>query len=137
MFRLPGERFPIVLDDGPFAGASCDVEALAAWPLKYFVAGRFNAFDQAETPDAEFVALGELYRVFVDEAQPTWTLADHRGPIPPTVEGMWRLHLDLALGFIRGWIDPPTVDAVDEAVPPGPVRDELNRRLRAKRTTSG
>ena len=135
MFRLPGERVSIVMDDGPFAGAACEVEQIGAWPIRATAVRLVAAFLGAEGADAETLALSELYSLFIGEAQPTWALADHRGPIPASAAGMWRLPIPLALAFIDQWIDPPEPPstAVDELIPPGPLRDRLNRGLKAKK----
>lgn len=128
MQRLPGERIPLVIAEGPFAGLSAEVEALGVELTRLTAIQAVNAYVVAENADL----LEPVYALFVDEAQPTWALADHRGPIPATVEGMWRLPIRLALAFVDLWVDPPT-SAVDELVPPGPVRDALNRSLREAR----
>lgn len=128
MQRLLGQRVE-VHGEGLYAGLSAEVEALVAWPIRWSVIRAVNAYFAAEEPDVQIVALGKVYDLFEAEGQPTWTLADHRGPIPPTSVGMWRLPLPLILGFVDQWVSPPGT-AVDELIPEGPVRDELNRRLR-------
>lgn len=134
MYRLPSERIPLALDDGP----TVEVERIAAWPIYRTAISLVGAFYDARTPDAEIAALSRIYGYFVVEAQPVWDIADHRGPIPATPEGMLRLPLAIALGLVQGWAatflppEPPTT-AVDEVIPPGPLRDELNASLRRKR----
>lgn len=137
MFRLPGERVPVVIDEGPFAGASCEVTRIESWLMQQTAARLLAAFLAVpeSQPAKQIEALSELLPVFVAEAQPSWDLSDHRGPIPPTLSGLWRLPLPLALRFIDEWVDPPAPPstAVDELVPPGPLRDELNAGLRQKK----
>lgn len=132
MYRLPGERRPISIVEGPFGGASAEVETIPSWPLQTTAARLAAAFYAADGPAAEVRALSELYEFFVAEAQPTWALADHRGAIPASVDGMWRLPLDVAMEFVAQWIQPPA-SVVDDVVPAGPVQAELKQRLREAR----
>lgn len=132
MYRLPGARVVITIGEGAFAGAAVEVEPIGTFAIRYVASGLVNAFYAAKDPGAEFVALTKAYELFVDEAQPTWAIADHRGPIPPTADGMLRLPVPLALDIIGQWIEPPP-SAVDELIPPGPLRDALNEGLKANR----
>lgn len=128
MHRLPGER--VSIGDPPI-----EVERLAAWTILRVAIHRMSVFLGTDEPAKEILALRDLYALFMDEAQPTWDLADHKGPIPATPDGMWRLPLPLALSYVDGWTDtinePGT--AVDKIIPPGPLRDGLNAELKAKR----
>ena len=130
-FRLSGERVSVTLPDGPVIA----FWPLLAWPIAFNASMLVAAYNDADSGAAEVVALRNLYRTFVEEALPEWDIADHRGPILPTPEGMWRLPLSLALGLLSAWLDTlnPTPSAVDATVPPGPLRDELNRKLRSRR----
>jgi len=131
-YRLPSARAPVEIEDGP----TVEVQSIGAWPIYRTAVGLVSAFLAAK-PAAEGVALRELYAFFVAEAQPTWAIVDHRGPILPTPDGMLRLPLPLALAIIDGWVSTfqpvPEATAVDAMIPPGALRDELNKGLRRKK----
>ena len=114
-----------------------EVSRIGAWPVWVNAVRLFSAYLEAQEQVAEVKALGELYTFFIGEAQPTWNVRDHRGPIQPTADGMWRLPLQWALPLIEAWIDTipkePPPSAVDAVVPPGKLRDDLNAGLRKKR----
>ncbi len=129
--RLLPERVPITSED-----LSAEVTRCASWPIQQNAIRLWAAFHRA-TGAVELPALRDLYEFFVDEAQPTWDILDHRGPVPPTVAGLLRLnHLHVA-GLIVEWAQTlrvvPESTAVDELIPAGPLHDELNRQLRARR----
>jgi len=130
--RLPSERVAITVDD-----LTIEVERVTSWPIQQNAVRLWAAYQAAKPGNPEIVALRDLYECFVDEAQPTWDLVDHRGPIAQSVGGMFRLPVDLGLRFVGGWADTlPATDlptAVDEMIPPSPLRDKLNAGLRAKR----
>lgn len=130
-YRLPSERVTLTSE----TGAAIEVAPVSAWALAFHASGLIAAYNAADPGGAELMALRDLYRFFVAEAQPTWAIIDHRGPITPTAEGMYRLPLDIALPMIGEWIGTltPKSTAVDEMVPPSPLRDQLNAKLRAKR----
>jgi hypothetical protein len=132
-YRLPGERVPVTVEDGP----TIEVEVITAYPIYVNGVRLAAAFDAAKPGAAEITALRELYAFFAVEAQPTWEITDHRGPIPNTAEGMWRLPLAVAFAFVNGWLETanPKPSAVDAMIPPGPLRDELNAGLRKARKT--
>lgn len=128
--QLHAERVPVTLDD-----LTIEVAPILAWPIAFSVSRLIAVYEAATEGSAEVVALRDLYGTFLEEAQPTWDLIDHRGPIAPTLAGMWRLPLPVALGLIGAWlttITPPST-AVDEMVPPGPLRESLNTELRKSR----
>ena len=129
-YLLAGERVTITAGD-----LDIEVAPVVAWPIAHTAARLADAYNVATPGDAELVALRELYGFFVVEAQPEWDIVDHRGRIAPTTAGMLRLPLDLALSLIGAWLDTitPKSTAVDELVPPGPVRDALNTALKSKR----
>lgn len=129
-YSLAAERVPLTIEDGP----TIEVGPILAWPVYYVAVGRFAKYLAAEGP-AQLAALSDLYGFFVAEAQPTWEIVDHRGAIPATSAGMLRLPLDIALKAIEAWIDlfTPKTSAVDEMVPPGVLRDDLNAALKRKR----
>ena len=134
VYRLSGERVRLDLD-----GPVVEVEPIRAWPVARIGVRSWLAFQAATDPDTELAALLELYRLFVAEAQPSWDIADHRGLISLSAEGMCRLPLDLAQKIITGWLGtlPLPIEseepesAVDAVLPPGPLRDEVKTRLRA------
>lgn len=112
-----------------------EVYRIASYPL-WVGAVRFAAaWAKAKTDDANIAALTDLYSTFIAEAQPTWTIVDHRGPVLPTLAGMYRLPVEMAMGLVSGWLDTiaEKTTAVDEIVPPGTLRDQLNATLKAKR----
>lgn len=125
-YRLPAERTRLELEDGPTIEVmeiTTDAIYMAGVGLASTFLGSRNVAD-----------LRKLYAFFVEEAQPTWEIVDHRGPIVPTAEGMLRLPVELAMAMIDRWTETFTrTSAVDEVIPPGPARKELNRRLRKAR----
>lgn len=129
-YRLPSERVSLAIEDGP----TVEVEKVAGDLLYLHAVGLIEAVVRAKSGKQGEAAL-DLYRFFVDEAQPTFEIIDHRGPVTPTAEGMLRLPIRLALDMCIEWagtyIDKET--AVDAMIPPSPLRDELNKRLRAIR----
>lgn len=135
VYRLPSER--VLLD---VEGPSVEVERIGAWPIHRTALSLMSAFMRATEPGPELAALAELYPFFLGEAQPVWDIADHRGPVPVSVVGMYRLPIPLALRIVDGWLEtfePDKPSAVDAVIPPGPVRDALNKGLRAKRSKRG
>lgn len=129
--RLPTERVPVASED-----LTAEVTRCASWPIQQNAVRLWAAFLRA-TGQAELTALRELFEFFVAEAQPTWDLVDHRGAVPPTVGGMLRVNHLHALGLVLAWTQTlqvaPTPSAVDELIPEGPLRDELNRQLRTRK----
>lgn len=132
-YRLASERVEVAIDDGP----TVEVATIVAWPLMANAVRLLGVFLAAQGQGAELAVLLEMYRFFVSEAQPSWDIADHRGPIPPTADGMLRLPLPIAIGMVEGWIETFAAEdattAVDELVPPSPLRDQLNDVLKRKR----
>lgn len=135
MYRLPDKRVSLNLD-----GPVVEVQRLASWFIEQQVLSIYSGFAAAKTPAQEYEALVATYARFVEEAQPSWSIADHRGPIPATTAGMIRLPLPLSLAILTGWLETlqqheETVaeTAVDAIIEPGPFRDALNKGLRAKR----
>jgi hypothetical protein len=127
-YRLPAER--VTVEVGP----TVEVESIGAWPIYHTAIGLISACTAATTEAATADALHRLYTFFVAEAMPTWEIIDHRGPILPTAEGMLRLPVnEVALAIIEAWAETfvPKPSAVDEMIPEGPLRDELNAGLRA------
>lgn len=131
-YLLAGERVAIETEDGP----TIEVGPILAWPIAALAVHRFSKYLTADDGNAQLVALRDLYDYFVAEAQPTFAIVDHRGAVPNTTSGLLRLPLDLTLKVIEAWIDTatPETTAVDEVIPPGELRDDLNAALkRAKR----
>jgi hypothetical protein len=127
-YVLPSIRITLELD-----GPSVEVTEIIAEPIHALGVARAAAWAGAKGESAQLTALRELYELFAAEAQPTWDIADHRGPVPATSAGMLRLPIPLGLSIVSGWLDTitPKTTAVDELTPPGPLRDQLNRRLKA------
>lgn len=132
-YRLPSERVPLALN-----GPSVEVERIASWAIRQYAAALATAFYAADGPAAEYSALEKMYGLFMVEAQPTWDIVDHRGPVPVTPAGMMRLPLPLAFEVYEQWsatfegiAEEKPATAVDALVAPGALRDELNARLRA------
>lgn len=128
-YRLPSERVAIAIEDGP----TVEVEKIGAWPIYHTAVGLVSACTAATTEAATTDALLRLYEFFVAEAQPTWEITDHRGPILPTATAMLRLPVnEVALPIVEGWAETftPKPTAVDAMIPEGPLRDELNAGLR-------
>lgn len=131
MWQVPGERITLDLD-----GPSVEVERLRSWPVQYQVLALAAAFNAANTPATEYAALVPLFERFVYEAQPSWSIADHRGAIPATAAGMMRLPLPLGVAMVTQWLESLPVpaaqpSAVDGARLPEPVKREIKRRLQA------
>ena len=127
-YRLPGGRVTV---SGSFP---VELEPIGAWPVYQQAVSLTAAFFAATGPAAEFDALNALYGFFCVEAQPTWEVVDHRGVISATPSGMLRLPVPMALEVIEAWAEEFTVvkeSAVDKLIPPGELRDDLNRRLKA------
>jgi hypothetical protein len=126
-YRLPSERVAIDLDD-----LTVEVERVAVWAI---AAQAVRLLAPVMGEKRTLADLGALFGFFIAEGQPTWAIIDHRGPIPYTVEGCYRLPLDTISALIVAWagtITPPET-AVDKLVPPSELRDKLNAKLRAKR----
>jgi hypothetical protein len=130
-YRLPSERVTVEVENGP----PIEVERLGVWTLAWTGAYLVGQFYAATAPEAELAALRNIGAYFIVEAQPTWDIADHRGPIPVTVDGFLRLPDPMALAMVRAWLETQheKASAVDELVPPGEAREELKRRLKASR----
>lgn len=127
--RLVGSRATVSVD-----GIEAEVEAVGAWPIYHRAVQLAGAYFAAADAVAEYAALDTLYTFFCAEAQPTWSILDHRGVIACTPAGMMRLPLSFTLGLVAGWAEafvaPPLETAVDKLMPPGELRDEMNARLR-------
>jgi hypothetical protein len=129
MYRLPGERVALDLD-----GPTVTVEPIRSWAIRFEFAVLVGRYDAAADEAAQYAALTPIFGYFVAEAQPAWDIADQTGPIPATARGMVRLPLGLAFEICTGWVNTLPVElpsAVDAVVPPGPVHDEIKRRLRS------
>ncbi len=129
-YRLPSERVTIEIEDGP----TLRVEKVHADLLYQHAVGLASAYLRAK-PAAQMGALSALYSFFLAEAQPTWEIVDHRGPVLPNMDGMVRLPsalgVDICLEWAGTFIEKET--AVDKMIPPSPLRDQLNAKLAAKR----
>jgi hypothetical protein len=132
-YRLAADRVQVQSEDGP----ACEVAPILAYAVYVRGLSLAVAFDGAKDVAAELDALRALSVYFVQEAQPTWEILDHRGVIPATGDGMLRLPLETALAFVNGWLETatPKPTAVDKMIPEGPLRDELNKGLRKARKT--
>jgi hypothetical protein len=130
-YRLGGGRSILT----PTDGLTVEVQDIVAWPLYHEAVARATAYFTASGPELELAALRRAYAFFCAEAQPTWEIVDHRGIVPATTAGMLRLPVELGLGIILLWsqafVAEPPETAVDKIIPPGELRDSLNRRLRA------
>jgi len=137
VYRLSGERVRLDLD-----GPVVEVEPIRAAPIQQLGLRRVGACLAASDAGPQLEALLALYEFVVREAQPSWDIADHLGPIPPTATGMARLPVPLAMAIAMGWLATLAVEeepaetgepasAVDAVLPPGPLRDEVKTRLRA------
>lgn len=141
-YRLPGGRVTLTIEDGPYAGVWVEVERVGLW-LVYASAVSLAAKALAASAADRVGAFQKAYETFVIEAQPAWDIEDHKGRVPATAAGMWRLPEVLALTFLQVWAETygteeaaepvaePVATAVDKLMPPGPLRDVLNERLRA------
>jgi hypothetical protein len=133
-YRLPGGRVPLEVDG--YDGLQVELQPIGAWPVFLHATALSSALFAAEDGSVEQLnALIKSYTHFLTEAQPTWHIVDHRGPVQATVAGMLRLPVALAMGLVVDWsaafaAEPPAT-AVDKLVPEGPLRDELNAKLRA------
>lgn len=133
MWSIASERITLDLD-----GPSVEVERLHSWMVQFQVLALAGVYNRAQTSVAEYAALVPLFERFVYEAQPSWSISDHRGAIPCTAGGMARLPIRLGLAMIDRWLESLIVpkpdeaeSAVDAVVPPGPANREIKRRLRA------
>jgi hypothetical protein len=125
--RLSGERVTVEV-----AGLPVELQPIGAWSIYQTAVDLTAAWIAAEGP-AALSALQRACAYFCIEAQPTWEALDHRGVVPATPAGMMRLPmaLDLIVEWAEMFVREPAETAVDKMVPPGEMRDELNRRLRA------
>jgi hypothetical protein len=130
-YRLPSERVELNIEDGP----TVEVERVQADLIYQHAVGLTSACLEATTDKARAAALSDLYPYFVGEAQPTWAIVDHRGAIPPTLAGIARLPFLLGMNIVIEWLGTHAEksSAVDELIPPSPLRDKLNATLKAKR----
>ena len=104
-YRLPDNALTLVLDEPPYAGAEIEVRlgvGLGVYARARTWLGRFR--DAEAGGDEEQAAIEAVYSLFVDEALLAWNLIDHRGPVPPTTEGMLRLPLLLGLEIVSTWL---------------------------------
>lgn len=125
-YRLAGDRVPLTVD-----GLVIEVQPIVSDTVYRTVVALGSAFLAEPSTDA----LERLASYFCIEAQPTWEVVDHRGSVQASPTGLLRFPDVLAVGIVSGWAEafvaePPST-AVDEVYPPGPLRDELNRRLRS------
>lgn len=133
MWSVPGNRIKLDLD-----GPSVEVEPIHAWSIFFETRALRAIFDNAKTPADEYSALTSLFNYVALEAQPQWDIVDHRGAVPPTGRGFHRLELKMALQIVDGWANSFNVQqeevqsAADVILAPGPVRDEVKRRLKKK-----
>jgi hypothetical protein len=133
-YRLPGGRVPLTPDG--YDGLQVEVEPIGAYPIYRAAVELVTAFYAADSGTAaEFELLTLTYGHFLIEAQPSWAIVDHRGAVHPTPAGMLRLPTELGLALVTDWaalfVAEPAETAVDKLIPEGPLRDELNTRLRA------
>lgn len=132
VYRLPNKRITLDLD-----GPTVEVERLLAAPIQQIGVRKFGQYLAAQTPEKQLAALIELYEFVVHESQLTWDIADHLGPLPQTATGMARLPVLLGIDIATGWLgtfaaeEAKPASAVDAVIPPGPLRNEVQRRLRA------
>lgn len=133
VYRLPGERIALDLD-----GPAVEVERILAAPIQQLGLRRVGACLAVDDAAPKLEALLALYELFVREAQPSWDIADHLGPIAPTATGMARLPVTLAMQITMAWLGTLDVEeseepatAVDAVLPPGPFRDEVKQKLRS------
>jgi hypothetical protein len=130
-YRLPGGRSTLE----PVEGLAVEVQDIGAWPIYQAAVSLAAAYFGASGAAAEYAALERVYGYFCAEALPTFEVIDHRGVVPATPSGMMRLPLEIGLGMVSEWaeafIAEPPQTAVDKRVPPGPMRDRLNRQLKA------
>ena len=125
-YRLHGERVALTID-----GLDIEVQPVSSDTVYRTIVALGSTFVAEPTTEA----LSALVSYFCLEAQPTFEVIDHRGVVPATPAGMLRLPdalvVRLALEWAEAFVAEPPASAVDKMVPPGEMRDELNRRLRA------
>lgn len=109
-FRLPEDEATLVLDDGRYAGAEIDCRLSVGYNVYAYITGFVR---DAARGTAEEELVERAIEVFVDEVLIGWNLADHKGPIPATVEGMKRLTPTLIGQIISTW-----ASLVGQASPP-------------------
>lgn len=128
MHQLSSGRVSLTIEDGP----AVEVVGIGAWPIYHAAAGLVSAYLAKED---DIGAYREALAFFLVEAQPAFTVADHRGPIPPTLAGMLRLPVPIALGWVIEWAGTfiPKATAADALLPDGPVKDQVNATLRRKK----
>ena len=109
-FRLPEDEATLVLDDGRYAGAEIDCRLSVGYNVYSFITGFIR--QAARDPEDESL-VDRAIEVFVDEVLIGWNLADHKGLIPATAEGMKRLTPTLIGQVIATW-----ASLVGQAPPP-------------------
>ncbi len=121
-YRLGGRRVPLTVD-----GLTIEVQPIVSDSVYRAVVGLGSAFLAEPSTDA----LSTLAACFCLEAQPTWDIIDHRGVVPATPSGMLRLSDVMALEIVSEWAAAFVAEsAVDKIIPPGKLRNDLNRKLR-------
>lgn len=127
MYLLPAERVEISVDK-----LTAEVAKILSESVYLTAVSLMAAAVTAPTLERR----RDLYGFFVLEAQPTWAIFDHRGPVHPTAAGCLRLPDAIGFRLVEAWIDDftaqPPATAADEILPPGPVRNAVNAKLRKR-----
>ena len=125
-----GGRATLAIEDGPFAGVSCEVDTVNSTPIQFMALNRATAVSLADGGAESVNALRELYDLFASLARPVWNLVDPVGPIPTTANGMLRVPEALMYALVDLWVDTlPVPDEVEVK------RADIEKRARATAAT--
>lgn len=101
--QLPERTDTLVIDEPPYTGGEIEVRQTAGWGPLRDVQVALDRWAHSKGRHEGDEDLHTAYRIFVDEALIGWNFEDHKGPIPPTFEGMLRLPVDLAALVVGLW----------------------------------
>jgi hypothetical protein len=125
-----GRRAVLEVEDGPYFGVSCEIDAIDSDAVLYMVVSLANAYGAAEGAAAEVAALRALYSFIESVGRPVWNLVDPKGPIPPDENGMLRVRTALMLRLVNLWTETYLPEPEPDPVT-GPLKADIEKRARA------
>jgi hypothetical protein len=128
-----GRRVTLEIEDGPYAGVTCDVDAIDSDAVLFIVVSLANGYGEAEGAAAQVAALRSLFGYFEGIGRPVWNLVDPKGPVPATESGMLTVRVALMLRLLNLWTD--TYLPEPEPDPVAEKRDDIVKREKAVQRT--